>query len=364
MDMTSGVTGDFHWQTGEAIEHGFRPDRLETLCRSLAARRTRAFLLVRHDRIVCEWYAPDFGPTRRHYTASLAKSLVGGLALTLALQDGLCGLDDFACDYVGPWQCNPAKSLIRLRHLATHCSGLDDASEGQTPHGRLPAWKGMFWKRRPLDPFTIARDQAPLVAEPGTRFLYSNPGSAMLAYALTVALKETPHRDLRCLLRERLFRPIGLEDIDWQIGYDLTFEVDGLPLVPNWAGGMFTARATARIGRLLLKHGTWQGRQLLDPARLEECTRYAGNPVPDRTVTPAWPAPTAGWWSNHDGTLQGMPVDAWCGAGSGNQMLAVIPSLDMLVVRYGGYMGEPPEHLNFWTGLQEGLFGPLMGAMR
>ena len=40
------------------------------------------------------------------------------------------------------------------------------------PHEKLPGWKGQFWKRLapPGDPFTLARDHAPLLFDPGEKF--------------------------------------------------------------------------------------------------------------------------------------------------------------------------------------------------
>jgi CubicO group peptidase (beta-lactamase class C family) len=353
----------FTWQLAAPEDHGFAPQGLDALLDTFVARRTRAFLLVRDDRILCEWYAPDFGPDRRHYTASLAKSLVGGLALSIARQDGRIELNDFVADYVPSWKADAAKSQVRMLHLATHCSGLDDAEEAGLPHDLLPSWKGAFWKRQPTDPFTIARDQAPIIFEPGTRFLYSNPGSAMLSYAITAALRAGPHADVRTLLRERIFAPVGIDDSEWRIGYGATYTVDGLPLVPSWGGGDFTARATARIGRLMLRDGHWQGRRILDSHLLGEATTYAGTPRPDRSAAYPWPVPTPGWWCNADGALPTLPRDAFCGAGAGNQILLVIPSLDMVVVRYGGYMGEGPNGRDFWAALREYLFDPLSAAL-
>ena len=347
------MASDFVWQATTPESKGISGRALDAMRDTLAVRRTRTLLIVRGDRIVYEWYGRDFPPNRRHYTASLAKSLVGGLGLALALQDGLLGLSDYACDYIRPWQTDPAKSQIRVLHLATHCSGLDDAAEEQTPHGLLPGWKKAFWERRADDPFTIARDQAPVVADPGTRFLYSNPGSAMLAYAITAALQGSAHEDFRTLLRERIFQPIGIEDDGWEIGYGTTYHVDGLPLVPNWAGASFTARATAQLGRLLLRRGDWQDQPILDPHWVHQCTQYAATPLPDRAAGTPWPAPTPGWWSNVDGVLPGLPRDAFCGAGSGNQILLVIPSLDMIVVRNGGHMGDstnPVRHVKCQQG--------------
>ncbi len=351
------------WQAATPASKGLSSQKLDELRDVLAGRRTRTLLVSRGDRIVYEWYAPGFPPTRKHYTASLAKSLVGGLALALALQDGLIGLNDYVCDYIPSWQVDTVKGQIRVVHLAAHCSGMDDAAEGMTPHGLLHGWKKTFWAREPVDPFTIARDEVPIVAQPGTTFLYSNPGSAMLAYALTAALRGTPHENVRTLLRERLFRRVGIDDGEWEIGYASTYHVDGLDLVPNWAGGSFTARAVAKVGRLLLHDGVWQGGRVLQADGVRQTTQYAGTPLPDRASTNPWPAPTPGWWSNFEGVLKGLPRDAFCGAGSGNQILLVIPSLDMIVVRNGGHLGDLQQGEDFWAGMQRYLFDPLMAAV-
>ena len=82
----------------------------------LAARRTKNFVVVRHGTIVYEWYAADSGPQVRHYTASLAKAIVGGLSLLVALQDGRIAVDDPASNYIPSWKGDPQKSRITIRH--------------------------------------------------------------------------------------------------------------------------------------------------------------------------------------------------------------------------------------------------------
>src|SRR5664279_4621540 len=52
----------------------------------LAALHTNALLVVRHGKIVYEWYAEGHGPERRQGTASLAKAIVGGSSLMVALE--------------------------------------------------------------------------------------------------------------------------------------------------------------------------------------------------------------------------------------------------------------------------------------
>jgi hypothetical protein len=61
------------------VHGGLSVSNLEHLKDQLAARQTTGLLVRRHNRTVYEWYAPGWGPERRHYTASMAKSLVGGI---------------------------------------------------------------------------------------------------------------------------------------------------------------------------------------------------------------------------------------------------------------------------------------------
>ena len=75
---TSG--NDFQWQTATPQSQGMCSEKLDAMRDDLANRDTKTFLVVRNDKIVYEWYAPDYGPTIPHYTASLAKAIVGGLA--------------------------------------------------------------------------------------------------------------------------------------------------------------------------------------------------------------------------------------------------------------------------------------------
>ena len=357
---------DFVWQTaspvGKAIprigeSQGMSTSELNALRDTLEAKGTKTFLVIRHDKIVYEWYAPGYDSKKRHYTASLAKALVGGMSLMVALNDGRLAVDDPAWKYIPAWKEHPQKSRITIRHLATHSSGIEDAEQGELSHEQLPGWKGDFWKRSP-DPFSIARDKAPVLFPPGSKYAYSNPGMAMLAYAVTASLKDAPQADIRTLLRERIMKPIGIPDEDWSIGYGKGYEVDGLTLYANWGGGAYTARTAARVGQLMLRKGNWEGQQLVDPSWVEKAVAYAGTPLPDRPANNPQPGSGLGWWTNFDGVWSNVPRDAFAGAGAGNQILLVIPSLDVIVVRNGEQLGG-----GFWGGLEKYLFNPLMDAI-
>ena len=286
----------------------------------------------------------------------MAKAIVGGVSLAVGLTDGRIALDDPAAKYVPQWRADPVKSAITIRQLGSHSSGIEDAETATLPHEKLTGWKGEFWKRHdpPNDPFTISRDIAPILFKPGEKFQYSNPGIAMLAYAITAALSDAPQKDLRTLLRERVMRPIGVPDKEWSVGYEKTFSVDGLALVAPWGGGNYTARAVARVGRLMLRRGNWEGKQLLSAEAVRLVTSDAG--------TPGFCG--IGWWSNNEGQYAAVPKDAFWGSGAGHQLLFVVLSLNLIAVRNGDVLaktsGEPSQ---YHEPVRTFFFEPLLDAL-
>jgi CubicO group peptidase (beta-lactamase class C family) len=325
----------FAWPSAAPESEGMSKEKLDALKDDLARRKTHALLIVRNDKIVYEWYATGHGPDKKHGAASLSKATVAGLALALCLSDRKLTLDTPVAELVPAWNDDPARRKITLRHLGSHTSGLADAEQDRLPHDKLPGWKGDFWKALdpPADPFTLARDQAPVLFEPGTKLQYSNPGVAMLGYAVTAALKDAPQKDIRTLLRDRVMRPIGVADEEWSVGYGKTFRVEGLPLVAGWGGGSYTARALARIGRLLLREGDWDGQQLLAREAVRRITGDAG--LPGHCGM--------GFWTNADGRYPRLPRDTYYGAGAGDQLLIVVPSRNLIVVRTGETLAPEPK---------------------
>jgi len=320
----------------------------------LAELHTRALLVIRGDRIVYEWYAAGEDGDKKQGTASLAKALVGGSSLMLALEDHRLQIGDPAARYIPYWRGVPGKGAITIRELATHTSGIEDAEQDGIGHMQLPGWKGAFWRRDP-DPFSVAVRQAPVIFPPGTSYAYSNPGMAALAYAVTASLKGAAQSDIRELLRVRLFEPLGIPESHWSIGYGQAYPVDGMQLYATWGGGAFTPRAAARIGQLMLHQGEWNGKRLIGRVLAQRMTSYAGMPVQART--PANPGPASGlcWWVNYDGVWPDVPRDAFAGAGAGQELLLVVPSLDLIVVRNGALMGDAE---GFWRDAVDEVFRP------
>lgn len=325
----SANQSEFEWKKASPESQGMSSEKLDNMWYTLKKKRTHALIIIRNDHIVFERYANGYSRTKKHSTAGLARSLVGGISLLVALNDGLIGIDEPACKYIPQWRQNPIKSKITIRHLATNSSGIPHG----TPKTEKGTWKEKFWKRE--HPFTIARDYAPVIFEPGTNYMYSGPGYAMLSYAITASLKGEPYEDIYNLLKERIMFHMGVKETDWSIGYGREYIVDDLKLYEIWSGARFTPEAVARIGRFMLRKGNWEGQQLVDPIWIEKVTTYAGTPLTEKTTGEPYPASGICWWTNYDGIWPSIPIDAFAGIGAGNQVLLVVPSLNLIVVRMG-----------------------------
>jgi CubicO group peptidase (beta-lactamase class C family) len=339
---TTVTTGSFNWLTATPDSQGIDGAKLGIMVNVLASHNTKALLIIRNDRMVTEWYASGTYPTQKQSVASVAKGVVGGMSLLVALNDGRIGTEDLASKYISRWRTDLLKSKIKIKHLAAHTSGIEDADGPEQ-------WKQDFWNRIP-DPFSVALNEAPVLFSPGSNFAYSNPGIAALDYALTASVKGTAQPDIRTVLQERIMAPMGIPSSDWSIGYGTAYSLDGLKLYATWGGASYTPRAVARVGRLMLRKGNWEGRQLVSStwaARMvtQVDTRFGSGLC---------------WFNNALSDWRALPRDAYAVAGSGHKILLVVPSLNLIVVRLGSRLMDETD---FWLGLEEYLFEPLMGSL-
>ena len=350
------------WQTADPALEGLSQAALDSLRTVLAGKGTAAFLVVRGNHVVYEWYGPKSGPDVPYITTAMAKAVTGTVALLTAVTDGRISLDDPASKYIRAWQGDSVRSKIRIRDLASHQSGLDDVDFTLAGEHRLEPWKETYWEH-PDARFHMAIADAPIVHPPGTRFSYSGVGFYALAYALTTSLQGTPQQDVRTLLRERIMAPVGIPDEDWRLSYGASYQVDGMTLYAMGSGARYTARAVARMGELLLDHGRWGSRQLLDSALVAVALQPASGELdPDSGGNLQAPvAAGGGWWLNLRGTWPAVPRDAFAGLGADHEAILVVPSLDLVMVRLGKALSPDPD--KFSSSFRDDLFDPLMHAV-
>jgi hypothetical protein len=176
-----------------------------------------------------------------------------------------------------------------------------------------------------------------LLFAPGTKWHYSDAGPNWLAECLTLAYG----RDLDEVMFERVFAPIGIQrrDIAWRENAYRPKEINGMKRREFGSGFSANVHAMARLGYLYLRGGRWRAAQIL-PA---EFVRLVGRPAPENAGLPGHDESHGNasehysllWWNNGDGTIPGVPRDAFWSWGLYDSLIVVIPSLDLVIARAG-----------------------------
>lgn len=266
------------------------------------------------------WFsrAASFGPEALHDLRSVTKSLTG-LLVGVALQRGeIPSLDEPVLRHF-PEHADlrtPQRKRITLEHLLTMSAGLAWDESGS--YVRLGNSETRMRLSPDPDRYVLERD---IVAPPGERFVYSGGATALLGEVLV----RRTGQPLDQYAQAHLFGPLGIQHSEWRR--------DGLGRVTPFGGLRLSPRDLARIGRMLLDGGRWQGRQVVPAAWIEA------------SFQPRLPSGQGGqygyqWWLGEVKTPQG--AHRWIAAqGNGGQRLYLVPTLDLVVVVTAGQYNQP-----------------------
>jgi CubicO group peptidase (beta-lactamase class C family) len=256
----------------------------------------------------------------RHDLQSITKSVVA-LLVGIALDRGLiknvdAPLLSFFPEYAD--LISPERQRITLRDLLTMQAGLDWPGQ---------PYLGMARKVDAApDPYRLILEQ-PMVAEPGKRWRYNN-GVAELVGGV---VQKATGRRLDQFARDALFDPLGIADWEWgQMASGNPGASWGLRLRP---------RDLAKIGQLVLDHGSWRGRQIVSAGWIKQMT------LP-RIVRPKFSYAYL-WWRDQS-SRDGRNIEWISGSGWGGQCLNIIPKLALVVVVTAGvydFEGKGPQNL-------------------
>jgi CubicO group peptidase (beta-lactamase class C family) len=236
--------------------------------------------------------------------ASMTKPITG-IAVMILVEEGKLGLDDPVAkhlpDFNGQMMLGwnqgdayiarrPARP-ITLRDLLTHTSGLPDGPLPDSPE-------------REARPSTTLAESAErygrrrLSFEPGSRWSYSNAGINTLGRVIEVA----SGMSYEGFLKTRIFDPLGMVDTTFYPTPEqmkrlaMTYAKDGPDLQavtsakvapkagerpPSPAGGLYsTAPDLARVYRMMLGRGAFEGRRILKESSVAEMTRLQTGDLP------------------------------------------------------------------------------------
>jgi CubicO group peptidase (beta-lactamase class C family) len=209
-----------------------------------------SFILYRHGAVAAEGWWQPYRSERLHMQHSLTKS-VTACGVGLAIAEGRFGLEDTVATFFEselPANAAPSLSQMTVRDLLTMQTGHGEGVSGSVWRQITTSWVAEFFK-------------LPLVHEPGTTFVYNSAASFMLSALIT----RTTGMSLRDYLEPRLFEPLGMRNMLWDLGPG--------GINPGGNGLSWTTLDTLKLGRLHLQKGQWQGQQILPASWVGEATR-------------------------------------------------------------------------------------------
>jgi CubicO group peptidase (beta-lactamase class C family) len=323
---------DDGWERADPAASGFDAAGLRALLATMLNGETNlhSVLIERHGRLVAEAYRRgqdrsvyalfardrDFGPSVLHDTRSVGKSVIS-LLLGIAQQQGKVGALSTPALQCFPEVgdlATPGCQAMTLADFLTMSSGLEwrEGGSGRDDEHRL------FWKWSPIR-YVFSR---PVAEPPGSRWNYNSGGVVVLADLLT----RTTQLPLKDFVRVALFEPLGIHDWEW------TADLHGRPMA--FTGLRLRPRDMAKLGRLVLDHGAWRGRQIVPRDWIAASLQpRISTGIADFQYGYLWWLGPVDW---HGRKLR------WAAAfGNGGQRIIVVPELDLTVVITAGAYGDP-----------------------
>jgi CubicO group peptidase (beta-lactamase class C family) len=312
---------------------------------------TRAVVVIQGGRVVFERYMDGYTRDSRLVSWSMAKSFTHAF-VGIAQMQGRLSIDT---PMGHPnWSAGDRRASTTWRQWLQMVDGLDyqESNEDLTRAGNAQMLFGEG--RRDVSRWASER---PLLHDPGTTWNYTSAGTILISDALTRVIAadardpSARRATMRQWMNQSLFERIGMRAL-WE--YDPQGVFYGSSLL--WA----TARDYAKFGYLYLRDGVWDGERVLPEGWVDF----------GRTPGPAQNTDTYGaqWWLTpaHGPGRPGRSLitdnsmsDAFSAQGYEGQIIVVVPSKDLVMVRLGRFDGgaEAWDALGDWSTRLIGAFG-------
>ena len=288
-------------------------------------KRTRSLLVIYKDKIIAEKYDTGFDKNSRILGWSMTKSITSTVFGILEKQR------KFDIDAPAPipeWANDKRKSITTsdLLHMNSGLQWVED-------YNTISDATEMLFQAEDM---TRAQVEKPAEYKPNMHWNYSSGTTNLLSGVLRKQFKT--HQEYLDFWYTALIDKIGMNS--------MVIETD---MVGNYVGssyGWATTRDWAKFGLLYLHKGNWNGEQIFN----EGWAAYTATPT--NTSNGSY---GAHFWLNAGGRFPNAPRDMYFCSGFQGQMVAIIPSLDLVIVRMG--LKEEPEF--DFNGMLKGIVGSL-----
>jgi CubicO group peptidase (beta-lactamase class C family) len=288
------------WRTSSPEAQGLDSQKLSEMLAAIEQQQLNlhSLLIIRNGHLVSEKYFGSYQQDTRHQLYSVTKSFIATL-IGIALDKGYIARTDQRIVDFFPERTfdnlDEQKATITLEDTLTMRTGLN-WEEGD------PAYRALYtspdWVKYVLD--------EPMIAAPGSKFNYCSGCS----HVLSAVLSQTTGLNTRDFADQYLFKPLGITNVNWDT------DAEG---IPNGGWGLqLTPRDMAKLGYLYLRHGQWEGQQIVSTAWVKNATRT-------HTETDGELGYGYQWWTYPS-------LAAYTALGLDGQTIFVVPELDLIVV--------------------------------
>ncbi|MHA7943282.1 serine hydrolase domain-containing protein [Formosa sp. 3Alg 14/1] len=270
---------------------------------------TVAFIVVRNDSLIYEKYFNKYNRDSKVNSFSTAKSILS-LLIGCAIDDGIINsIDDKVIKYIPELKEN-GFGEIKIKNLLQMNSGIDfkEVYSAFTDAGNL------YYGRDLIKELKKLKIKYPV----GTKFHYSSGDSQILGLVLTRALNDI---SLSTYLENRIWKPLGMD-------YSASWSLDDKGLEKAFCCINASAIDFAKIGRLYLNNGNWNGTQIVSKNWIEKTIEYDES----IKINPEKYFYNYNWYLNPNGTFYT--------EGFKGQHIYVDKASNLVIVRLGEKFGE------------------------
>ena len=216
-----------------------------------------AAIVIQNDTILFEHYSGGWNQDSQSCIFSVTKTITS-LLCGIALKDGyIKSLSDPVTDYITELKdADPTFAELKIEHLLDMTAGLDfDENYSWNPFSKMAK---LYMGNNSLKVLKSLK----FINTPGENFSYDSATTAILGLVIERATGQSYAQ----YLSEKVWQPLGMER-DALIGLDSK----KYHVAKSFAGLTTNVKDLAKVGRLFLNNGCYNGKQIVDSTFVQRC---------------------------------------------------------------------------------------------
>lgn len=213
---------------------------------SLMGTKTNVFLVIKNDSIIYQYLSEGTSLAAKQPSFSMAKSFVGTLVGIAVDRGEIKSTNELVIKYLPELAKNDERfNRLTIQHVLDMRSGFKFNEKSFNPFSKIVRSYYGADLRKMVGKLKMKN-------EPGKVFEYQSINTQVLAFIL----EKATGKNIQTLLKEQLWHPLGAES-------DALWSLDNKDNIKAFCCINATALDFAKIGRLYLNGGNWEGQQII-----------------------------------------------------------------------------------------------------